>query len=617
MATRFRILLSAYACAPHRGSEHEVGWQWAIHMARFHDVTVLTRTKHREAIERGLAELPAGQPKPTFVYHEAAPWLLAIHRRLKITRTYYIAWQRSAQGLLARLHTERRFDLMHHVAFAGFRYRTAIWHHQVPTVWGPIGGMESIPAPLLPWGHPSELAMELLRNAGNLLMGMGFHVLYYRAALSSVILASNRETQHAFAELGISVELLPTIGLDPAEVPESQPPSSQPGRLKLLFVGKVVLLKGIDLALEALAAADSNSTLTVVGQGPFLGRAKKLAARLGLKDRVDFRGAVPRKEIWGIYADHDALLLPTLHDSGSFTVLEALASQRPVICLDCGGPAISVESGCGRKVPLGDRKSVVGGLVQAIRDYAQNRGKLQEDGKRGKASVFARYAWAQKAATMNLFYEKAMLLPARGASRFRQRNVLVAMVLLLSISTASFLSLGQLKEKSRLVADQEVAALSAIGLATASMNQSLLAVSQGLASSQPREMRQFLLQADGFSRATFEHLQEYQKIIEFRDSRGLFPVLMSKRDDYLNLRAEIQQLAFSGQVEKARALAKERLFKSFEGYKAIADQLLSENIASAKALSRSAEATASWAQILVALSSALLLAIGFILGFFK
>jgi hypothetical protein len=92
---------------------------------------------------------------------------------------------------------------------------------------------------------------------------------------------------------------------------------------------------------------------------------------------------------------------------------------------------------------------------------------------------------------------------------------------------------------------------------------------------------------------------------------------MSKRDDYLNLRAEIQQLAFSGQVEKARALAKERLFKSFEGYKAIADQLLSDNIASAKALSRSAEATASWAQILVALSSALLLAIGFILGFFK
>jgi len=191
------------------------------------------------------------------------------------------------------------------------------------------------------------------------------------------------------------------------------------------------------------------------------------------------------------------------------------------------------------------------------------------------------------------------------------------MVLLLSISTASFLSLGQLKEKSRLVADQEVAALSAIGLATASMNQSLLAVSQGLASSEPREMHQFLLQADSFSRATFEHLQEYQTITQLRDSRGLFPVLMSKRNDYLNLRAEIQQLAFSGQVEKARALAKEKLFESFEGYKAIADQLLSENIASAKALSRSAEATASWAQILVAISSALLLAMGFILGFFK
>ena len=103
-------------------------------MARLHDITVLTRTKHRPAIEEELARLQPDQPRPNFVYHEAPSWILSLHRRLKITHTYYVFWQRSAQKIIAALQTRNPFHLMHHLAFAGFRYRTAIWHHRVPTV---------------------------------------------------------------------------------------------------------------------------------------------------------------------------------------------------------------------------------------------------------------------------------------------------------------------------------------------------------------------------------------------------------------------------------------------------------------------------------------------------
>src|ERR1700720_4879126 len=54
MSLRLRVLLSAYACEPHKGSGPEVGWQWALQMARFHDVTVLTQSKNRPVIERAL-----------------------------------------------------------------------------------------------------------------------------------------------------------------------------------------------------------------------------------------------------------------------------------------------------------------------------------------------------------------------------------------------------------------------------------------------------------------------------------------------------------------------------------------------------------------------------------
>ena len=70
---------------------------------------------------------------------------------------------------------------------------------------------------------------------------------------------------------------MPTIGIEPAEIPASRPPSPEPRPLKLVYVGKVILLKGIDLALEALSRADRDTTLTVVGQGPFLKRAVRMA----------------------------------------------------------------------------------------------------------------------------------------------------------------------------------------------------------------------------------------------------------------------------------------------------------------------------------------------------
>ena len=55
MSQRLNVLLSAYACEPGQGSEPEVGWQWALNLAKFHEVTVITRANNRE----GLAYLRA------------------------------------------------------------------------------------------------------------------------------------------------------------------------------------------------------------------------------------------------------------------------------------------------------------------------------------------------------------------------------------------------------------------------------------------------------------------------------------------------------------------------------------------------------------------------------
>src|SRR5882762_7358255 len=100
MSKRLKVLISAYACEPGKGSEPEVGWQWALQMARFHDVVVLTRENNRGNIERELERLKGKQPLPSFVYHDRSHALLDLKRKSHSVKWYYMLWQRSAHELV-------------------------------------------------------------------------------------------------------------------------------------------------------------------------------------------------------------------------------------------------------------------------------------------------------------------------------------------------------------------------------------------------------------------------------------------------------------------------------------------------------------------------------------
>jgi glycosyltransferase involved in cell wall biosynthesis len=407
MSSKLRVLLSAYACEPHQGSEPEVGWQWALQMARFHDVTVLTQSKNQTVIERTLQALPADRPRPRFIYHTLPLWLHRLRETPWGFRTFYFLWQKSARKVIARLHREHHFDLMHHVTFAGFRYPTVIWDHGVPCIWGPIGGIESIPWPLLPWRHPASFIHEATRNVHNLLHVMPFHALPGRARASALILATTKEMQLALARLGFAAEVMPTIGLNTGQMPyQARRPSDGP--LKLLYVGNVIALKGIDLALEAFAESGIDATLTLVGTGSYLEAAKRLAAELRLQARVTFLGRLPRQQVLRLYPEYDVFVFPSLHDTGGYAVIEAMFNELPVICLDCGGPAVAVQAGCGVRVSLGARAQVISELASALRLYAQNRATLAEHGKGARQTVLRFYDWDRKGDQMDHCYRQAV-----------------------------------------------------------------------------------------------------------------------------------------------------------------------------------------------------------------
>jgi glycosyltransferase involved in cell wall biosynthesis len=404
---RLSVLLSAFACEPGIGSEPEVGWQWALQLARFHDLTVLTQARNQPAIEKQLAGPHDNQPVPRFVYHALSERVQRLRRYAFGFKLHYVLWQKSAQKVVARLNTAHHFDLMHHITFAGFRYPTAIWGHGAPSIWGPVGGAESIPPALLPWRHPASLIQEGTRNLHNLLYANRLSSLRRRARASTLLLATTGEMQRVFARCGFVAELMPTIGLRPAALPwrAHRPPL---GPLKLLFVGNMQALKGIDLALEALKSSNVRATLTLVGDGAYRPEAEKLTQKLGLQKQVVFTDRLPHAQVLLLYPEYDLFVFPSLHDTGGYAVIEAMFNQLPVICLDCGGPAVAVREGCGRRIPLGPRSQVIADLGVALGWYDRNRSALVEHGQISRETVLRYYDWDRKAEQMNDYYWAAV-----------------------------------------------------------------------------------------------------------------------------------------------------------------------------------------------------------------
>src|SRR5579884_4234568 len=106
MSRRLRVLLSAFACEPGKGSEPEVGWQWALQMARFHDITVLTQSKNRLAIEKVLQASQGSQPQPHFIYFDLPKWVQQLRKFPIGLRIYYVFWQKWARAEVRRQHEQ-------------------------------------------------------------------------------------------------------------------------------------------------------------------------------------------------------------------------------------------------------------------------------------------------------------------------------------------------------------------------------------------------------------------------------------------------------------------------------------------------------------------------------
>jgi glycosyltransferase involved in cell wall biosynthesis len=345
-----KVLVSAYACDPTSGSEPGAGWAWACASARSGNIVwLVTRTNNRDAIDAELERHPELRIHP--VYFDLPPSVRRWKRGGLALRIYYAAWQCRASRVMRRLHAAHRFDLSHHLTFAVDWLPAAVL--TVPGlrgIWGPVGGTGSVPVTLYPWlgvwGVVREVMRELIVRPLRAIFGARM------ARNATIVVAQNDEVARRFAKLANAIFVEPNVALSGTLPQVSREAPTSQGRV-MLFVGRLVPLKGLKLAVAALAELPGDWTLEVVGDGPDGRRCAKYASRIGVGHRVRFLGALPREDTLGRIAHADVMVFPSMHDSAGWVVGEACALGTPVVCLDLAGPGTMIRRGGGVAIPSG------------------------------------------------------------------------------------------------------------------------------------------------------------------------------------------------------------------------------------------------------------------------
>ena len=409
-----RVLLSAYACEPHKGSEPGVGWNWASQAARHHQVWVLTRANNRAAIEAALQLTPVANLR--FVYYDLPRWARFWKRGGIGIRPYYLLWQAAAYRVAKRLHRTLRFHIVHHVTFNTMEVPGFLWLLPAPFVWGPVGGGQE-PAPALRSYFGGRWYREQLRVLRKR-MARYNPILRLAARRAKAVLVANADTAERLPRLpsDMTIRELETA----IDLPPPNPSGPLSGTFTVLWAGSLIWRKGPALALDALAALKRRGVAfqaNFIGDGP-LGEALRERIRvLALEPEVRLQGQVPYADIHRYYASSHVFLFSSLHDTSGNVLLEAMAHALPVVTLDHHGAREIVSSDSGIKVPVHDQAQVIAGLASALERLAGDPELRQAMGQAGRLRAAQVYNWGRKGELLRALYAQIAGLQGAHPSR--------------------------------------------------------------------------------------------------------------------------------------------------------------------------------------------------------
>jgi glycosyltransferase involved in cell wall biosynthesis len=372
-----------------------MAWNLVKRLGRVHQLWVLTAAQNREALEAALKK--EALPQVEFVYVDLPGWLHALLQHQGGIQFYAYLWQWKVYFVARKLHRQIRFDAFHQLSYDN-DWMASLIGALLPVSYlrGPCGGAHRIPRTFL---KEFPFANRLAERGREIFQWLfrhdPFFIMSQRRARA--ILVGNREAWEALPRPSRhKAQLVSVNGVSSELMAVAEPRPGSSAGFHVLSAGRLVRIKGFDLAIRAFARfarQHPDAQFTIGGEGPELERLQGLTRTLGLERQVRFEGWMAQQQLFAKMASCDVFLFPSLRDGGGLVVVEAMSAGKAVICLDLGGPGLHVTDRCGIKVTPNSPEQAVTDMAAALERLYNDLELRVRMGREARQRVKQVYEW--------------------------------------------------------------------------------------------------------------------------------------------------------------------------------------------------------------------------------
>lgn len=365
-----------------------MGWNTPLAAMRLGaEVTVITRTEQKQFIDRWRNENP-GAAMPAFEYVPVSKILDAKPFRGQFQSLRLGPWLASVRRRVIEMLRNECFDVIHQVTPVEFRAVMKPVVHAGVNVIGPLGG-GGTHAPELD-GYLQKGKAEKVRAAVNSYV-INSHSHAKRLSTYDMRYFANPDTRDCLVGHGAASgdSIVTDVGCLESAICDVASSKADGAPLNLLFVGRLIPLKGVRLLVEALAKLprSANYRLRIYGDGPERVSLESLAAEWGIEN-VEFMGSISHEHIDGAYEWGDVFVFPSVRDATGVVLLEAISHGLPVIALRQFGANVVLDETCAQ---LDDPSDGAEGFAEALgrwigggRFLGKRSSSPARDGSRGR-----------------------------------------------------------------------------------------------------------------------------------------------------------------------------------------------------------------------------------------
>lgn len=293
---------------------------------------------------------------------------------------------------------EKKIDVIHEPAPVSARQPSAMFGLGVPVIIGPMNGGMTFPKAFEYMSGRFEKLMykmvEVFSTVYNLLIPGKF--------FAKILLVANPRTAKSLPRFTRAkvYELVENGVFTSKDEPVF---SNKNTSVNVLYVGRLVDWKAVDVLIEAVGNTINPISLIIVGGGDMKDALVKQASDLGYQN-IHFVGMVPHAEVNRYYDEADIFVLPSVRECGGAVVLEAMARGLPVIATNWGGPQDYITAETGFLVDPISRGHMVKEFARLIDMLAINPTLRYQMGKASIQRVKQHFMWDEKIKTMIGYY---------------------------------------------------------------------------------------------------------------------------------------------------------------------------------------------------------------------